>query len=128
MSLLQLIYVHHPLVAELLEVETVGLVEVSGNRLRVVVDHDRPVAHLAELARTCDSTPVELDTTANAIYAGPEDHRTMLVEVDVVFRCVVCGVQVVRVSGILGGKSVDTFDEGRDAEGLALCTDGVFFG
>ena len=46
MSLLQLIYVHHPLVAELLEVETVGLVEVSGNRLRVVVDHNRPVTQI----------------------------------------------------------------------------------
>lgn len=47
---------------QLLKVKTVTLVKVGADRLRVVVDHHRLLAHLSQSSDAGHRTPVELNT------------------------------------------------------------------
>ena len=44
-----------------------------------------------------------------------EHHRSVFVKLDIVFRGIICRIEVVRMSGKLGRKSIDPLDEGSDA-------------
>jgi len=66
---------------------------------RTYVDHDCLLAELVEGHGGIDSTPVELDRTANAVDTASEDNDAMVVEGNIVRGGVVRGVQVVRVRG-----------------------------
>lgn len=60
-----------------------------------------------------DGTPVELDGTANPVNAAAENNglvivAILLVEDNVVGRCVVCSVKVVRVGREFRGKRVNS--------------------
>jgi hypothetical protein len=126
LCLLELVNVHNALEAELLEVKPVSLIEVGRDRLGVVVDHDRLLAHLADSARASDSTPIELDRASDTVNTRAKDHSSVLIELKVVRGRVVGRVQVVGVSGVLGSKGVDTLDERGHAKRLAVRTDGSF--
>lgn len=128
LSVLKFVNVHDSLVAKLLKVESISFVEVGGDRLGVVVDHDRLLAHLANGSRTGDGAPVELDRRADSVNTRSENHGTVLVELEVVGRGVVGCVEVVGVSRELGGERVDSLDEGGDAEGLSMGSNLVFGG
>ena len=116
LSLFQLIDIHYTLESQFFEVEAVSLIEIRGDGLRVIIDHDRPLAHIPKFTRTSDRTPVEFNTTPNAIHAASKDHRSVLVEFDVMLRRIVSGVKIIRVSRILRSECVDTFDERCDAK------------
>jgi hypothetical protein len=122
---LELVDVHDTLPSELLEVHAVGLVVVGRDGFGVVVDHDRLLAHLADLANAGNGAPIELDRRTDAVDTGTENHRTLVVELDVVLRSEVGGVEVVGVGRVLGGEGVDTLDEGSDTERLAVSANGV---
>ena len=126
-SLLQLIDIHNTLVTEFLEVEPVGFVEISRDGLRVVVDHDSLLAHVAELASAGNGAPVELDTAADAVDTTAKNHSALVVELDVVGGGIVGGIEVVGMGGVFSGKSVDTLNEGGNAERLPVSTDDEFF-
>lgn len=60
-----------------------------------------------------DGTPVELDGTANSVNAAAENDglvivAVLLVEGNVVGRCVVCSVKIVRVGREFRGKCVNS--------------------
>ena len=128
LCLLQFVDIHHTLIAKLLKVQPVGFIEVGGDGLRVVVDHDRALAHLTELARARDRAPIELDTAANTIDTASQNHSTVIVEFNIVFRRVVSRVEVVGVGRVFGSKSVNTLNEGGDTEGFTVSTDSIFLG
>lgn len=54
---------------DLLEVEPIAHVVVSADRFRVVVDHDRFAAEMAQLTQTTYGAPVELDRTSDPVHA-----------------------------------------------------------
>ena len=114
--MLQFVDIHDALEAEFLEVEPVSLVEVSGDSFWVVVDHDGPLAHIAELASTSDRAPVELDTASNAVDTTSQNHSSMFIKFDVVLGGVVGGIKVVSVGRVFSGESVNAFDERSDSE------------
>ena len=66
---LQVADIEHPLVGQLVEVEAVAHIVVSGYGLRVVVDHDSAPAALADGLQGIDAAPVELHGAADAV--GP---------------------------------------------------------
>ncbi|KAI3479544.1 hypothetical protein L1887_58356 [Cichorium endivia] len=112
--LLRVVDVEHSLERDVLKVQTVGLVIVGRNGLGVVVDHDRLEAALSQRADGTHGTPVELDRRTDAVDTGAQHHDTLVAKVDVVLDSVVGGVEVVGVSGELGGDRVDLLDEGHD--------------
>ena len=120
---LHLVNVHDSLPAELLEVESVSLVEVGRDSLGVVVDHDGLLAQVSDSSRAGDGTPVELDGGTDSVDTRTENHGSVLVKLDVVSSGVVGGVEVVGVGGELGSESVDSLDEGSNAEGLSERSD-----
>ena len=70
--------VHHVFVGEWLEVQAIGRVVVGGNRFRVAVDHDCLVAGIMQCVARMHAAVVELDTLADAVRAGAQDHRALL--------------------------------------------------
>ena len=52
--------VHHTLECQLVEVETVAHVVVGRHCLRVIVNHNRTIALLADCVKSLNTTPVEL--------------------------------------------------------------------
>src|ERR1700685_2439423 len=126
--MLKFVNIHDPLEAKLLEIQTIGLIEVSRHSLGIVIDHDRPLAHVPQLPRTSDRTPIELDTAPNAINTTTKHHCSMLLEFNIMFRRIVGGIEIVRMGGIFGGKSVNPLDEGCDSKRFTVSTDGVFVG
>lgn len=126
LALLKLINVHDTLETQFLEVESIGFIEIRRNSLRIIVDHDCALAHVAEFASAGDRTPVKLDATTDTIYPAPEHHRTMLFEVDIVLGGVVSRVKVVGVGRVLGGKSIDPFDKWCDPVRLPCRTNDIF--
>ena len=119
-GLLQLVDVHHTLEAELLKVEPVRLVVVRADRLWVVVDHDRVVAGGLDAAHTRHRAPVELDRGADPVDARAEHHGAVLVELHVVARGVVRGVQVVGLRRVFGRHRVDPLHKRCHSLCLAL--------
>ena len=65
--LLELVDVHDALECELVEIEPVAHVIVSGNRFGVVVDHNSPVAFLPDGVERIDGAPVKLHGTSDAV-------------------------------------------------------------
>jgi hypothetical protein len=128
---LLLVDVEHPLEAQLVEIEAVADVVIRGDRLRVVVDHDRLAAHALEGQSGAHATPVEFDRRADAIRAGPEDHdlaparlpaRSRLLppavpvpERNVVGVAVIGEIEIVRFGRVFGGQGVDLLDRRDDA-------------
>lgn len=47
---------------QLLKVKAVTLIKISADRLGVMVDHHRPLAHLSQSSNTGHRTPVKLNT------------------------------------------------------------------
>mmetsp|Transcript_26885 Transcript_26885/g.61267 ORF Transcript_26885/g.61267 Transcript_26885/m.61267 type:complete len:685 (+) Transcript_26885:1043-3097(+) len=71
-GLLQRGNVKHSLVAQLVEVEPVGLVVVGGDRLWVAIDDDGLVAQRSEALDARDRAPVELHAAADPVGAATQ--------------------------------------------------------
>ena len=113
--------VHHALVGQLVEVETVAHVVVGRHGLGVVVYHHAAPAFALDGHKRVDATPVELYAAADAVCAGAEhnDRASVALVVDVVFATVVGQVEVVGLCGILGAEGVDLFHHRGYAEAFA---------
>mmetsp|Transcript_42300 Transcript_42300/g.106728 ORF Transcript_42300/g.106728 Transcript_42300/m.106728 type:complete len:1156 (-) Transcript_42300:1205-4672(-) len=108
--------VRHTLHAQLLKVEAIALVVVGAHRLRVVVDHDGAMAHLAQLLYAAHRAVVELHRAADAVGAAAQhDHGAALLVGDIVLRGAVGHVQVIVGGRELGGHRVDLLHEGQHA-------------
>lgn len=104
-ALFLLVDIHDTLLGKFLKVQLVALVVVRADRLRVVVDHDTPLAHLLDRADRRHSAPVELDATADAISTISKHHYTALITIFDVGFCPMIGcVQVVGLSRVLCGQ------------------------
>ncbi|GIX61719.1 uncharacterized protein BcabD6B2_11540 [Babesia caballi] len=132
---------------ELLEVQTVADVVVSGDSLGVAVDNDGGVAETAQRLDAADGGPVELDAGADAVRAAAEDDDGRgggdmggsgagggsaaaygVARRHVVLDTVVGHVAVVGLRGVLGGQGVDDLGDGEHAERLAVLAHGVLSG
>ena len=69
--------VAHRLFVERLEVEAIARVEVGGNRLRVLVRHDRLIAGVLERPCRVHGAVVELDALADADRPAADDERLL---------------------------------------------------
>ena len=70
--------VHNVFVGKWLKVQAIGRVVVCGNRFRVAVHHDGLVAGIMQCVARMHAAVVELDTLADAVRAGAQDHRALL--------------------------------------------------
>ena len=127
-SSLELVDIHDTLVAELLEVQLVGSIEVSGVGLGVVVDHNGLLAHLAEGEGGVDSAPIELDGATDTVHTATQNDSSVVIEGNIVGGSVVGGVEVVGVGRELGSKGIDLLNPRGDAEGLTAGTDIILGG
>ena len=75
-GLLHIDDVHHTLEGQLVEVQTVAHIVVRRHRLRVIVDHHRAPALLADGVQRLHATPVELHAGANAIGTRAQHDNT----------------------------------------------------
>lgn len=125
LRLLKLIDIHHPLKTQLLKVHPVCLIIIRAHCFRIIVDHHRPLPHIPQLPCARHCTPIELDTASDPVHARAKYHGTVLIKLDIVLGRVIRCVEVVRVRGIFRRERVDALDEGRNAQGLAVCADGV---
>ena len=125
--------VHDVLVGERLKVQAVRGVVVSRNGLGVAVDHDGLEAASRQCVARVHAAVIELDTLANAVGAGAQDHRLGLVRrrglvgshallgiraraVDVLVRLVV----VLRGARELRSAGIDRLHAGNHAQTLAI--------
>ena len=125
--------VHDVLVGERLKVQTVGRVIVGRDGLGIAVDHDGLEAAGRQRVARVHTAVIELDTLANAVGAGAQDHRLGLVRrrglvgshallgvraraVDVLVRLVV----IFRGARELGGAGIDRLHAGNHAQTLAI--------
>ena len=125
--------VHDVLVGERLKVQAVRGVVVSRNGLGVAVDHDGLEAAGRQRVARVHAAVIELDTLANAVGAGAQDHRLGLVRrrglvgshallgiraraVDVLVRLVV----VLRGARKLRSAGIDRLHAGNHAQTLAI--------
>ena len=125
--------VHDVLVGERLKVQAVRGVVVSRNGLGVAVDYDGLEAASRQCVARVHAAVIELDTLANAVGAGAQDHRLGLVRrrglvgshallgiraraVDVLVRLVV----VLRGARELGRAGIDRLHAGNHAQTLAI--------
>ena len=83
-------------------------------------------SYAENIPRASNSTPVELNTAANTVDARTKNHGTLIRELNVMRAGVVGRVQVVRVCRELSRESIDTLDEGRYAERLAIGANSIF--
>ena len=127
-SACSIVDVEDALERDLLEEERVALVVVGRDGLRVVVDHHRAVAELAQRADRADGAPVELDRRADAVRAAAEHHRRLRLarrargrdgrlgerRALVGAAAVVRHVEVVGLRGELRGERVDLLDARLD--------------
>mmetsp|Transcript_29219 Transcript_29219/g.52928 ORF Transcript_29219/g.52928 Transcript_29219/m.52928 type:complete len:600 (+) Transcript_29219:826-2625(+) len=72
-STLPFVDIEYPFQTHLLEVETIALVVISGNRLGIVVDDDGLETVAAELSYARDGAPVELHRGSDAVRSAAED-------------------------------------------------------
>lgn len=119
-SAFELVDIHDTLPPKLLKVQAIGLIKISRDSLWIIVDHNRLLAHVAKFSCTRHCAPVEFDTAANAVNAGPENHRTVLVEINVMRLRIVGSVEVVGVCGVFSCQGVYPLNEGSDAKRLAV--------
>ena len=125
--------VHDVLVGERLKVQTVGRVIVGRDGLGIAVDHDGLKAAGRQRVARVHTAVIELDTLANAVGAGAQDHRLGLVRrrglvgshallgiraraVDVLVRLVV----VLRGARELRSAGIDRLHAGNHAQALAI--------
>ena len=125
--------VHDVLVGERLKVQTVGRVIVGRDGLGIAVDHDGLEAAGRQRVARVHAAVIELDTLANAVGAGAQDHRLGLVRrrglvgshallgiraraVDVLVRLVV----VLRGARELRSAGIDRLHAGNHAQTLAI--------
>ena len=125
--------VHDVLVGERLKVQAVRGVVVSRNGLGIAVDHDGLEAAGRQRVARVHAAVIELDTLANAVGAGAQDHRLGLVRrrglvgshallgiraraVDVLVRLVV----VLRGARELRSAGIDRLHAGNHAQTLAI--------
>ena len=125
--------IHDVLVGERLKVKAVGRVVVSRDGLGVAVDHDGLKAAGRQRVARVHAAVIELDTLANAVGAGAQDHRLGLVRrrglvgsrallgiraraVDVLVRLVV----VLRGARELRSAGIDRLHAGNHAQALAV--------
>ena len=125
--------VHDVLVGKRLKVKTVGRVVVGRNGLRIAVDHDGLKAAGRQCIARMHTAVVELDTLADTVGAGAQDHRLGLVRrrglvgshallgirtraVDVLVRLVV----VLRGARELRSAGIDRLHAGNHAKALAI--------
>ena len=125
--------VHDVLVGERLKVQAVGRVVVGRNGLGIAVDHDGLKAAGRQRVARVHAAVIELDTLANAVGAGAQDHRLGLVRrrglvgshallgiraraVDVLVRLVV----VLRGARELRSAGIDRLHAGNHAKALAI--------
>ena len=125
--------VHDVLVGERLKVQTVGRVIVGRDGLGIAVDHDGLEAAGRQRVARVHAAVIELDTLANAVGAGAQDHRLGLVRrrglvgshallgiraraVDVLVRLVV----VLRGARKLRSAGIDRLHAGNHAQTLAI--------
>lgn len=71
--------VHDVLVSERLKVQAIGCVVVGRDGLGVAIDHDGLEAASRQRVARVHAAVIELDTLANAVGAGAQDHRLGLV-------------------------------------------------
>ena len=125
--------VHDVLVGKRLKVKAVGRVVVGRNGLGIAVDHDGLKAAGRQRVARVHAAVIELDTLANAVGAGAQDHRLGLVRrrslvgshallgirtraVDVLVRLVV----VLRGARELRSAGIDRLHAGNHAQALAI--------
>ena len=125
--------VHDVLVGERLKVQAVGRVVVGRNGLGIAVDHDGLKAAGRQRIARMHTAVVELDTLADTVGAGAQDHRLGLVRrrglvgsyallgiraraVDVLVRLVV----VLRGARELRSAGIDRLHAGNHAQTLAV--------
>ncbi|KAH8720481.1 hypothetical protein HC256_000873 [Beauveria bassiana] len=139
---LELVNVHDTLIAEFLEVELVGGVEIGADErsskgdgsepsttriknclLGTYVDHDRLFAHVAESLSGADGTPIKLDGATDTVNTRAENDGTIVIKSDVVRRAVVRGVEIVGIGGEFSGERVDSLDPGSDTEAKTVRAD-----
>ena len=122
MRLLHLDDIHHTLEGQLVEVETVAHIVVGRYGLRVVVDHHRAPAFLADSVQCLNAIPVELYGRTDAVSTRTEyDDRTMVVlEADVALHACVGNIEVVGLSRILCSQGINLLHYRQDAIALAL--------
>ena len=115
---------HHVLVGERLEEEVVGGVVVSGDGLRIRVDHHRVAADLARGERGVHAAVVELDALTDSVRAAAEDHDPIPVAGAHLALVLPGGVVVGRLGLELGSTGVDELVGRLDAVLLAGGADG----
>ena len=117
MRVLKLEDIHNTFEGKLVEVEAVAHVVVRRYRLRIVVDHHRAPALLANRVQRLHTAPVELHRASDAIGTRAEDDdRAVVAQVgNVVFRSAVSQVEVVRLGRIFRGERIYLLDDRRDA-------------
>ena len=125
--------VHDVLVGERLKVQAVGRVVVGRDGLGIAVDHDGLEAAGCQRVARVHTAVIELDTLANAVGAGAQDHRLGLVRrrglvgshallgiraraVDVLVRLVV----VLRGARELRSAGINRLHAGNHAQALAI--------
>mmetsp|Transcript_72066 Transcript_72066/g.203447 ORF Transcript_72066/g.203447 Transcript_72066/m.203447 type:complete len:1095 (-) Transcript_72066:280-3564(-) len=137
--LLQFRNVHDDLMAELLEVEPIGLVEVCRDGLGVAIDDDGLVAQAPQGLDARDRAPIKLHAAADAVAAATEHHDAGLLlsrdevhigldvavsgQQHVVLDAAVRQVQVVGFGGELGRQGVDLLHKGAEADLLPQAPD-----
>ena len=62
------------------------------------------------------------------VHARAQDHDATVLKIDVMFNCIVCGVEVVCEHGKLGRDRIDLLDEWEDAVFLTQAAHGEFVG
>ena len=125
--------IHDVLVGERLKVQAVGRVIVGRDGLGIAVDHDGLKAAGRQRVARVHAAVIELDTLANAVGAGAQDHRLGLVRrrslvgshallgiraraVDVLVRL----VMVLRGARELRSAGIDRLHAGSHAQALAI--------
>ncbi|KAF3384345.1 hypothetical protein F1880_003105 [Penicillium rolfsii] len=112
---LELVDIQDGLEVDVLEVQTISLVVIGTDGLRVVVNHDGLVALLAESTNGAHRAPIELDRGTDTVDTRSQNHYTMVVKLEIVLRGIVSEVEIVSHSREFGSDSIDLLDNGGDA-------------
>ena len=101
--------IHHTLEGQFVEIEAVAHIIVGRDRFRIVVDHHRTPALLADRFQRLHTTPVELYRAADPVSAGTQhDDGAMVTYIlHIVFRTAIGQIQVVRLRRIFGSQRID---------------------
>ena len=120
-ALFPLVNIEHIFEGQRLEVELVTCVIVSGNRLRVRVDHDCFPPHVAKSKSGVDAAVVEFDPLPDPIGPAPEDHDPLFASRPHFILVAVSGIKIGGVSLEFRrasiNQSVGRFHPGRDPRG-----------